>query len=117
MLARFKNYLMLFLIVSIVSSSSLYPSESPDPDNGWLSDLPTIFRAGSGLACSVGAAAAFVASAYIIAQSYKAHTSEQNTLKKKPYLPPREFFWSIATGTAFIAALFALTETAWSKQT
>lgn len=122
MLARFKNYLMLFLLVSIVSSSSLYPSELPiEPSNDAfvikVDGIPAIFRAGSGFACSVGAAAAFLASAYILAQSYKAHTSEQDSLKKKRYLPPREFFWSMATGAVFIVALFALTETAWSKQT
>ena len=120
MLARFKNYLMLFLLVSILSHIYVDASESsikPSDDFSIKIDTPTIFRSGVGFAFSVGAAAAFLASAYIIAQSYKAHTSEQNTLKKKSYLPPLEFFWSIATGTAFIAALFALTETAWSKKT
>ena len=112
-----KRCFMLFLLVSTLSHAYVQTSELPDPNDGWLSDLPTIFRSGSGFACSVGSAAAFVASAYILAKSYKSHELEQDTLKKKPYLPPREFFWSLTTGAALIAALFALTETAWSKQT
>lgn len=117
MLPRLKHSLMLSLLIATLSFSYVHASEQPDQESGWLSDLPTIFRAGSGFACSVAASAAFVASAYILAQSYKSHISEQDTLKQKTYLPPGEFFWSMATGTAFIAALFALTETAWSKQT
>lgn len=121
MRTRFKNYVLLSLLITAVSSSYSYaialPTESAD--DAFLvkiADIPTIFRFGSGIACTIGSAAAFAASAYILAKSYKAYTSEQETLKKKRYLPPREFFWSMATGTAFIAALFALTETTWSKQ-
>lgn len=120
MLVRLRHSFTLFLLVSALSSYGLNASELPNPDDAFLikiADIPTIFRSGSGIACTIGSAAAFAASAYILAKSYKAHASEQDTLKKKRYLPPREFFWSMATGAVFITALFALTETAWSKQT
>jgi hypothetical protein len=107
--------LALFTLLLFVPTSFMHSNEA-EP-NGWLADFPTLFRAGSAFACSMGASAAFVASAYILAQTYQAHIIASATHTKKSYLPPREFWWSTITGSAFIAALFLLTESAWGKQT
>ncbi len=113
-----KQSLFLVALLSLLPIDSVHASDLPMlQEAGWLDGLPSLFRAGAGFACSTGAAAALAASAYILARNYTVSTVTTSDTRKKSYLPPREFFWSMTTAAACIAALYALTATTWSYQT